>query len=58
MGRRAGEVDRGGLVSGSRTRQPLHDGAAALLVALDILDLKSDAGSLGKGFVDAAILHG
>ena len=35
-----------------------HDGAAALLVALDILDLKGDAGSLGEGFVDSAIFHG
>jgi len=35
-----------------------HDGAAALFVTLDILDLEGDTGSLGKGFVDAAILHG
>lgn len=35
-----------------------HNGAAALFVTLDILDLEGDTGSLGKGFVDAAILHG
>ena len=41
------------------TRKPrrLHDGAAAILVALDILDLESNAGGLGEGFVYAAVLH-
>lgn len=34
-----------------------HHGAAALLVALDVLDLECDTGGFGESLVDAAILH-
>lgn len=39
--------------------RPLHDGAASgVLVALCVLDLESDAGGFGEGFIYAAVLHG
>lgn len=36
---------------------PSHDIAARLLVALDVLNLKGDAGGFRERFVDASVLH-